>query len=106
MNTLDRLAELLAKADLGALHYVDAGTMIFEDAKSCTRPAFDVRGWGWLKELADGHAIQDARGELLAAALNALPALLEIARGAQYLDLGAASERLHPLLDKLTKVKT
>ena len=82
MNPLDHLAELMAKSAMGALHYDNAGTTIFEDSTSGPQPTFDVRGWGWLQKLPNGEDIQDARGELVAVVINALPALLEVAKAA------------------------
>lgn len=81
---IENIRQLLSRAKFGPLkcdNYFPAE--IYEDTPTGLAKAIEVRGWGWLQKREDGEQMQDARGRLVQAALDALPRLLAIVEAAQ-----------------------
>lgn len=79
----------------GPWRYSPEGQMIFANRKPSIRHEddefflCDVRGWGHLQYLENGHEIQDANGYLIAAAPKMIDALIRITNAS---DLATAQE--------------
>jgi hypothetical protein len=84
MTPIEHLRELMSKARFAPLKSnAYFPTEIFEESPFGSSLAIQIRGWGMLQKQEDGAETQDARGKLVAHALNNLPALLAVVEAAQ-----------------------